>query len=330
MANEISQRQEGHPQGEPAGLAPELELVPELEPEVPQPRELTLPFVRTRWQRLVAATRGALGPVLSKAGAAGGKRLYRSGVRSRRVVAKQVRPALARPGRKALRRLRWSSLRKDHKRLLRALHAVLDRSADSLFFVRTRGHVSRIGLKIPSQVRQTAHDYKPTPRLVFEWALSAVEPPLERTTFIDYGAGRGRVLLLASHHPFASIVGAEIAAELHDDCLMNIAQYPRSLMKCRNIDCQQVHAATLPIPEGPAVFYFFNPFDAGIVLNILNRIERSYKRRRRQMHLICIDMSDLAVAESHGIFQPVEFSLKQQVKHRLFSPYTIQVYRTEP
>ncbi len=325
MADEISQTGQGRPEdrdgeGEPASAPPEV-----------QSSELTLPFLQARWQRFVAATRAASAPVLRTVGVVGGKQLRRSSVRSRRVLAERVGPALAGPARRLGRRLSGSSLRRDHKRLLLTSHALfLDRPADKLFFIPTRGHVSLIGLKIPAQVRRTAHDYKPTPRRVFEWAMSAVRPPLERTVFVDFGAGRGRVLLLASHHPFARIVGAEIAAELHDDCLMNIAQYPRSLMKCRNVECEQVRATALPIPEEPVVFYFFNPFDTEIVLKVLDRIERSYKQQRRQMHLICVDMGGINVAETHGVFQPVAFSVRQRLTHKLLSPYSIQVYRTEP
>ena len=53
-------------------------------------------------------------------------------------------------------------------------------------------------------------------------------PRLSRLSFVDYGAGKGRVLLLASQHPFAAIGGIEFAEELHDDATMNIAQFPRS------------------------------------------------------------------------------------------------------
>ena len=67
--------------------------------------------------------------------------------------------------------------------------------------------------------------------------MAAIDYDFSRLTFVDYGAGKGRVLLLASEHPFAAVGGIEFAEELHDDAVMNIAQYPRSRMKCRNVEC---------------------------------------------------------------------------------------------
>ena len=63
---------------------------------------------------------------------------------------------------------------------------------------------------------------------MFDWALSAIDDDLSQLSFVDYGAGKGRVLLLAAQHPFAAVGGIEFAEELHDDAAMNIAQFPRS------------------------------------------------------------------------------------------------------
>lgn len=230
------------------------------------------------------------------------------------------------------RRLHPRSLIADYRRLLLLLHNIFaGRGRESLFFIPTRGHVRSVRLSIPAQVRPGAHDYRPTPYKVFEWAMAGLagEQALEDMTFVDFGAGRGRVLLLASHYPFGAIAGAEIAQELHDDCQMNIAQYPRSLMKCRNVTSLHLRATTVPIPEGPAAFYFFNPFSMDVFAKVLARITRSYKRGRRQMYLVCIGMDEAEAVEAQGIFHKVRLPLGQRAKIRLFSPYAISVYKTE-
>ena len=101
---------------------------------------------------------------------------------------------------------------------------------------------------------------------------------LSRLTFVDYGAGKGRVLLLASQHPFAAVGGIEFAEELHDDAIMNIAQFPRSRMKCRNVECVLDDASQVGPPDGEAVHYFFNPFSREVFAEVLHNIVVSYRQ----------------------------------------------------
>jgi len=249
----------------------------------------------------------------------------------RRFNKRHTGPSLSMAFKWLLRRIDPRSIGRDYRRFLRIMHAVLwDRSEDSLFFVRTRGTVSTVRLSIPSLAREEAQDYRPTPVSVFHWAMSALPEDLQDTAFVDFGAGRGRVLLLASHYPFEKIIGAEIAVELHDDCRMNIAQYPRSLMSCRAVDCLHTNATSLPLPDQPAVFYFFNPFSAAVFENVLDRITRSYKRRRRQMHLICVDMEERKAIATSGIFHPVRLPARQRLRTAVLSPYSLRVYKSEP
>lgn len=278
-----------------------------------------------------ATARSALGPFLGAAGQATRSTALRAGTRLRLLLTDRIAPALAGAGRWLLRRLKPQTLAGDYRRLLAVIHSIfLDRGAEALFFVPTRGRVSLVRLNIPARVRESGHDYRPTPRLVFEWAMSALPAALERRAFVDFGAGRGRVLLLASHYPFEIIRGAEIARELHEDCAMNIAQYSRSLMRCRDVECLHARATTLPIPHQPTVFYFFDPFDLSVLDKVLARIVRSYKRQRREMHLICVGMDEAETVERQGIFYPVPLPRKQRLLVAAFSPYSIRVYKTDP
>ncbi len=287
--------------------------------------------VRRSLRRSARATASTLGPRIAHAGKALRLGAGQTGAWFRQFQSQRLRPGLADLASRLKNRLDPRSLARDYRRILLLIHtSLLDRRTDSLFFVPTRGRIRLARLNIPSQVRSTGHDYKPTPRRVFRWAMSALPDALNRTAFVDYGAGRGRVLLFASHYPFEKITGAEIALELHDDCLMNIAQYPRSLMKCRDVECSRTRATTLPIPEQPVVFYFFNPFDKSVFEKVIARIERSYKRQRREMHLILVDMGDTEVLELPGIFHPVPLTRKNRLKAAIFSPYSIRVYKTDP
>lgn len=276
------------------------------------------------------ALRRAAGPLVTRSTQVAKRRTSLVSVQLRRFGVERATPAFTGLFRSLGRRLHPKALAPDYRDFLRRCHALFfDRRLDKRLFVPSQGRISLGRLNIPSQVRASGHDYRPTPVKVFEWAMSAVTEPLDRMTFVDYGAGKGRVLLLASRFPFEKIIGAEIALELQDDCAMNIAQYPRSLMKCRDVDCLRVRATTLPIPEQASVFYFFDPFDMDVFEKVLARIVRSYKRQRRAIYLICVGMDEAPSVAAAGIFRPVAFSWTQRLKHKLFSPYPFAVYRTE-
>ena len=117
---------------------------------------------------------------------------------------------------------------------------------------------------------------------MFKWALAAVaEEDIGRMSFVDYGAGKGRVMLLAAQHPFTAVGGIEFAEELHDNATMNIAQFPRSRMKCRNVECVLDDAVDITPLDGEAVHYFFNPFAPEIFAEVLKGIVASYHARPR-------------------------------------------------
>ena len=122
-------------------------------------------------------------------------------------------------------------LRKDYRDFLLWLHAnVLDQRDRAPVLRSHQGAcAARQALTLRGNNRASGHDYKPTPNFVFKWALAAVaEEDIGRMSFVDYGAGKGRVMLLASQYPFTQVGGIEFAEELHDNATMNIAQFPRS------------------------------------------------------------------------------------------------------
>ena len=224
---------------------------------------------------------------------------------------------------------RPSVLLRDYRQLLLTVHSrLLDRNLENLMFVRSDAPAALSRLKIRHLSRLSGRDYKPTPRLVFQWAIESLPEALDRFTFVDFGAGRGRVLLLASQMNFEKVIGVEFAEELHNDCEMNIAQYPRSLMKCRDVECVLDDAANFEIPDEQAVFYFFYPFDKKIMSDVLARIAESYDRNPRRLYVVCVDLPDPKLVEEWGIFRPVTLRGLNGLKLTLLSPYDVTIFRT--
>jgi hypothetical protein len=240
-----------------------------------------------------------------------------------------VLPEIERTGAKLKERARPERLKQDYRDYLHWLHGhVLDPSTESLFFIPTKDPVALDGLTICGAHRAEGHGYRPTPCSLFKWALAGIDYDLSRLTFVDYGAGKGRVLLLASEHPFAAVGGIEFAEELHDNALMNIQQYPRSRMKCRNVECMLEDASEVGPPDGEALHYFFNPFSRDMFAEVLSGIVVSYRKRPRRLYLVLIDPVATDLVDESGVFTRLELPVAERIKMKLFSPYEIALYRS--
>lgn len=284
---------------------------------------------RTSMSEFGKRARAAAGPALSNAVTTMRVGTEKGMVRLRSFFTNSVRPKLRRSGAWVAGHLNPRLWLADYRRLLTLIHRWgPDRKVERLCFVPSSKHAPLSILRVPHRLRETGHDYRPSPKRVFEWAIEVIPEPIKRFEFVDYGAGRGRVLLLASHHPFERITGAEIAEELHRDCVLNIAQYPRSLMKCREIDCEHLSALRLNVPYSDTVFYLNNPFDRSMLERVIDRVVRSYKQEPRRFYVIAIDIQDEDVFEDTGIFEKVQAPWQLRTKIALLSPYTIKVYRT--
>lgn len=219
-------------------------------------------------------------------------------------------PWLATAGQRLRQRLRPSRLRQDYRALLLALHVhLLDREVDSLLFVRAR------------------RDRNCTPTRLFAWAMEAIPEPVNRFAFVHIGSGRGRDLLLASAHPFERVIGVEPEPGLHSDCQMNIAQYPRSRMKCRDVDCVHDLLSRFPLPDQEAVFYLFRP-DAAVLAKLIERVGAAYRRRPRRVYVVAVGIDDTLPLEESGFLQPLALERPLALKIRLLSPYTVAIYRS--
>lgn len=237
---------------------------------------------------------------------------------------------LGRTGAKVRQRTRPDRLAQDYRAFLIWLHEnVLDSAIERLFFVPTKGRVALDGLTVQGNNRARGHDYRPSPHYVFKWVLSAVdEGDIQRLNFVDYGAGKGRVLLLACQYPFAAVGGIEFAEELHDNAIMNIAQFPRSRMKCRDVECALDDVANIAPLDGEAIHYFFNPFSTEIFAGVLNGIVAAYHARPQRIYVILIDMDAAELMHKTGVFREVKLPMAERLQASLLSPYKISVYRS--
>jgi hypothetical protein len=66
-----------------------------------------------------------------------------------------------------------------------------------------------------SDQQEDQHRYDPVRSSTFCRALKALPIRYEEFVFVDFGSGKGRALLLASHFPFKKIIGVEMTPQLN-------------------------------------------------------------------------------------------------------------------
>jgi SAM-dependent methyltransferase len=121
---------------------------------------------------------------------------------------------------------------------------------------------------------------------------------LSSTTFIDYGCGKGRALLLASHYPLRKIVGIEISAKLGQIARRNLAAYSAPDRKCTQLSVETADALEWEPPHEPTLFYFYHPFEAELLGRVLDRIYRSVVEHPRPAYVLYVGAMEEVLEQS--------------------------------
>jgi hypothetical protein len=128
--------------------------------------------------------------------------------------------------------------------------------------------------------------YEPTSPGQFARLMKLMPHGPQDRTFIDFGSGKGRVLLLALAYPFRGIIGVEYNARLHQVAQQNLQSY-RGWRRCRNACSVNMDARSFPLSPGPLTLYFNNPFDAEVMAAVVANIRCSLKADPREVSILC-------------------------------------------
>jgi hypothetical protein len=153
-------------------------------------------------------------------------------------------------------------------------------------------------LEIPSPNWIEGNDYLPIEPERFDRVLASLDIRFEEFTFIDFGSGMGRALLLASDFPFREIIGLEFAHELHRAAETNISRYRSPTQKCNNIRSINIDFADFELPQRPLVLFFFDPCRGRVLQEVTQRIQQSITAHRRPVYILYIARS----AEAKELF----------------------------
>jgi SAM-dependent methyltransferase len=158
-------------------------------------------------------------------------------------------------------------------------------------------------LKMDPALKNHAVQYEPTRAWLFADIMDKVKVDFRNFSFVDFGSGKGRVLLLASKFPFKRIIGIEASPELCQCAQNNIERYRANDQRCKNITSLCINAQEFEIPECDTILYFYNPFDAHILQPILNHIEDHCQNKPFRVIIIYTNPVHFKLFEQSKFFQ---------------------------
>lgn len=171
-----------------------------------------------------------------------------------------------------------------------------------------------VTLGIASVNRMHGERYQPSPVYSLRRILRRLHIDYSTFTFIDFGSGKGRTLLLAGEMPFRRVIGIEFSAELHQRAERNIERYGR---RCaQHVGSLHLDATRFVIPPDDLVLYFFNPFQRAVLDQVIANINTSLQARPRKIILVYLYLPDQAwLAQLDG------FQLRTQWRNYLVAEY---------
>lgn len=174
-----------------------------------------------------------------------------------------------------------------YRTVLGRLHKRLDRRFDAKHGVDTCDFVHASELTTERSSPDIEGDiYQPTSTQEVKAIFAGFPAPQSDYVLIDFGSGKGRVLLAAAAFGFKRVIGVEFARELDAIARRNIAIYRENGGAGANIETICIDASDFPIPDDPCVFYFFNPFKQTVMMDVIRNIESSYRALPRKMYLV--------------------------------------------
>ena len=132
--------------------------------------------------------------------------------------------------------------------------------------------------------RSIFYPYEPTPYSVIE-ELFTKYPFADSDHLVDFGSGKGRLLIMAAYYSCKNITGYEINSDMYQDSLKNIESFKKKHGIISHFSILNENAEKIVINDDMNKFYFFNPFHLKVFIKISRLLLESLKKNKRTVYL---------------------------------------------
>jgi hypothetical protein len=134
-----------------------------------------------------------------------------------------------------------------------------DNEFDRRFGVDTAGTIPLSALDVDDEDWEYGFSYEATDPKYFKAVVGELPIKYEKFTFIDFGSGKGRVLLLAADFPFPKDSGSRDISTLAPNCRTKHSKLSESCGQVRDGGVPLRGRRKLPATGGSACALFFQP-----------------------------------------------------------------------
>ncbi|MFQ5511346.1 MAG: class I SAM-dependent methyltransferase [Candidatus Krumholzibacteriia bacterium] len=202
--------------------------------------------------------------------------------------------------------LREKGLRHTAALVWKRISVFLSKLGDLWFDIRhgtdTLDIVELEGLQVESGNKASGMRYEPTRARPLRRLLQAMAFP-KAGGFIDFGCGKGRVLLVASAYGFERVVGVEFSPQLCRSARENLARFQAKTGAGGTVEIVECDVVDYPVRDDDTTFFLFNPFDGKVLAKVIANIVSSNRKCARTVWLIYHNPEFRRVVEEEPFFK---------------------------
>jgi SAM-dependent methyltransferase len=171
-----------------------------------------------------------------------------------------------------------------------------------------------------------ATHYEPAPVAQAEALLDASPLAPERATFVDLGAGMGRVVMLAARRPFRAVIGVEISPALVEIARENLATWRDPLRVVRDVKIVRADAGEYAFPRGDLVVFMYNPFHGPVLDAVVANVQAIAERDVALLYHTPVDRAAIDATGAFALVADLGFGLV----YRAVAPSGVSATASEP
>ena len=174
------------------------------------------------------------------------------------------------------------------------------------------------GGEIESENLNHASIYQASNYYLIEKAFEFLNNEKVNSGLLDFGCGRGRILVVAAYYGFKSITGIEFSRLLCTEAEANIEKIA-PIFPGTDFAIICADAASYKIENYQNCFFFFNPFDEVVLLKVVKNILSSLKDFARKIFIIYVNPIHKEIFLSAGFEEEYFFKKMEYLEFCILS-----------
>jgi 16S rRNA G966 N2-methylase RsmD len=141
-------------------------------------------------------------------------------------------------------------------------------------------------LDIDSPNKVHGRYYEGTNTFIFKRMFPHIPVNVANSCIVDFGSGKGKVMLLAAERGFRKVMGVEFSGQLVDICRKNLEIFKRRTKSKTEFEVFNMDAAEFEIPSEANLLFFSNPFDEALITRVIENMLRSLEKHPREIVVV--------------------------------------------